>query len=193
MILYDYDSNSILAEPMRSRTAHEMVRAYAKLHTYLVTRGLKPKLQRLDNEASQNLKDFMKSKQVDYQLAPPHCHRRNSAERAIRTWKNHFIAGLASTDKNFPLHLWDRLIPQAVTTLNLLRQSRLNPHLSAKAQLNGTFDYNRTPMAPPGTRVILHETPAQRGTWASHGERGWYIGPATEHYRNYRLCYQNCH
>jgi hypothetical protein len=43
-------------------------------------------------------------------------------------------------------------------------------------------------MAPPGTRVILHETPAQRGTWATHhGERGWYIGPAPEHYRNYRL------
>jgi hypothetical protein len=42
-------------------------------------------------------------------------------------------------------------------------------------------------MAPPGTRVILHKTPAQRGTWATHGEWGWYIGPAPEHYRNYRL------
>jgi hypothetical protein len=62
----------------------------------------------------------MKSKQVDYQLAPPHCHQRDSAERAIRTWKNHFIAGLASTNKQFPLHLWDQLIPQTVTTLNLL-------------------------------------------------------------------------
>jgi hypothetical protein len=41
-------------------------------------------------------------------------------------------------------------------------------------------------MAPPGTRVILHETPAQRGMWATHGERGWYIGPAPDHYRNYR-------
>jgi hypothetical protein len=129
----------------------------------------------------------MRSKNIDYQLAPPHCHRRNSAEHAIRKCKNHFIAGLASTNKQSPLHLWDRLIPQAVTTLNLLRQSRLNPRLSAHAQLNGTFDYNRTPMAPPGTRVILHKTPAQRGTWATHGERGWYIGPAPEHYRNYRL------
>jgi hypothetical protein len=95
--------------------------------------------------------------------------------------------GLASTDKQFPLHLWDRLIPQAVTALNLLRQSRLNPCLSAHAQLNGTFNYNCTPVAPPGTRVILEETPAQRSTWATHGERGWYIGPAPEHYRNYRL------
>jgi hypothetical protein len=129
----------------------------------------------------------MRKKNIDFQLAPPHYHRRNSAERAIRTWKNHFIAGLASTDKQFPLHLWDRLIPQAVTTLNLLCQSRLNPRLSADAQLNGTFDYNRTLMAPPGTHVIRHETPAQHGTWAAHGERGWSLGPTPEHYRNYRL------
>jgi hypothetical protein len=45
MILHDYNSNAILAEAMTSRAAHEMVRAYEKLHTYLVTRGLKPQLQ----------------------------------------------------------------------------------------------------------------------------------------------------
>ena len=187
MILYDHDSNAILAEPMKSRSDHEMIRAYEKLHSYLTTRGLKPKLQRLDNEASTKLKNLMRTKQVDFQLAPPHIHRRNAAERAIRTWKNHFIAGLASTDKKFPIHLWDRLIPQAVTTLNLLRQSRINPRLSSDAQLNGIYDYNRAPMAPPGTKVIIHETPAQRGTWSPHGERGWYLGPAPDHYRCYRL------
>ena len=67
---------------------------------------------------------------VKFQLVPPHIHRRNAAERAIRTYKNHFIAGLASTDQNFPLHLWDKLVPQAEITLNLLRNSRLHPHLS---------------------------------------------------------------
>jgi hypothetical protein len=74
IILYDYNSNAILAEAMSLCTAHEMVRAYEKLHTYLVTRGLQPQLQRLDNEASQKLKDFMQSKNIDYQLAPPHFH-----------------------------------------------------------------------------------------------------------------------
>ena len=66
---------------------------------------------------------------------PPHIHRRNSAERAIQTFKNHFIAGLASIDPNFPLSNWCRLLPQAELTLNLLRPSRLNPKLSAYAQL----------------------------------------------------------
>jgi len=81
-------------------------------------------------------------------------YRRNAAERAIRTFKNHFIAILYSTDPDFLLRLWDRLLPQALTTLNLLRGSRINPKLSAYAQLNGAFDFNRTPMGPPGTRGI---------------------------------------
>ena len=40
-------------------------------------------------------------------------------------------------------------------------------------------------MAPPGTRVVVHEKPENRGTWAPHGVDAWYIGPAMEHYRCY--------
>ena len=63
--------------------------------------------------------------------------------------KNNFIAGLCSVDKDFPLHLWDHLLPQAVLTLNLLCGPRLNRKLSAWAQLSGNFDFNHTPLSPP--------------------------------------------
>jgi hypothetical protein len=95
------------------------------------------------------------------------------------------IAGLCSTDKSFPMHLWDRILPQAVTTLNILRTSRINPKLSAATHIFGQYDFNRAPLAPPGTRIIAHETPGRRRTWAPHGQDGWYIGPALEHYRCY--------
>ena len=183
MVLYDYDSNAILAEPLKSRKQQEILRAYKVLVNCLEKRGLRPKLQTLDNEASQLLKDEMDSRRIKWQLVPPDIHRRNAAERAIRTYKNHVLAGLASTDPNFPLHLWDRIIKQATTTLNLLRQSRINPRLSAEAQLNGQFDFNATPMAPPGTKIIIHEKPNKRGSWAPHGAKGWYLGPASNHYR----------
>ena len=114
-------------------------------------------------------------------------HRRNSAERAIRTFKNHFIAGLCSVDKHFPLHLWDRLVPQAIISLNLLRGSRMNPKLSAYAQVFGAFDFNATPLAPPGIRVLVHEKPKDRGTWSPHALDGWYVGPAMESYRCYTV------
>jgi hypothetical protein len=42
-------------------------------------------------------------------------------------------------------------------------------------------------MAPPGTRIIAHETPNKRRTWAPHGQDGWYIVPAMEHYRCYTV------
>jgi hypothetical protein len=42
-------------------------------------------------------------------------------------------------------------------------------------------------MAPPGTRIIAHETPNRRRTWAPHGQDGWYIGPALKYYRCYTV------
>ena len=52
----------------------------------------------------------------------------------------------------------------------------MNPKLSEEATLNGAFDYNKTPLAPIGTKIRVHETPNQRRTWAAHGVDGWYLG-----------------
>jgi hypothetical protein len=142
---------------------------------------------KLDNEASKLLKTYLHHQDITFQLVPPYSHRRKSAERAIRSFKDHLIAGLCSTDKLFPMHLWDRLLPQAVITLNILRTSRINPKLSAATHIYGQYDFNRVPMAPPGTRIIAHDTPQRRRTWAPHGQDGWYIGPALEHYRCYTV------
>jgi hypothetical protein len=68
MILYDYDSNAILTEAIKSRSAKDMIKANKTIRTYPITHGLKPELQHLDNEASQKLKDFVHTKQIDYQL-----------------------------------------------------------------------------------------------------------------------------
>jgi hypothetical protein len=130
---------------------------------------LKPSLQHLDNKASLALINYLTKQGIDYQLAPPYIHRRDNAERAIKTFKNHFIPGLCSVDPNFPLKLWDKLLPQETITLNLLRKSRINPRMSAYAQLNGHYDFNRTPLAPPGIRVIAHEKPDQRASWDPPG------------------------
>jgi hypothetical protein len=98
LALCDYDSNSILARPMKSRHATTILSAYKVLHTKLCTAGLRPQLQRLDDECSTILKEYMTAQDVECQLVPPGVHRRNAAERAIRTFKNHFIAGLCSVD-----------------------------------------------------------------------------------------------
>ena len=40
-------------------------------------------------------------------------------------------------------------------------------------------------MVPPGTKVLMYNTPQTRGSWDPHGEDGWYIGIALIHYRCY--------
>jgi hypothetical protein len=79
-------------------------------------------------------------------------------------------------------------MPQADITLSLLQSSRRWPRLSAYACINGIFDFNQSPLAPPGTRVVVHVTADQRHNMAPHGVDGWYVGPSTEHYRCHK-CY----
>jgi hypothetical protein len=68
-------------------------------------------------------------------------------------------------------------------TLNLLRTSRLHPQLSAAAHFHGLVDYNKTAFAPPGYKIIAHEKPGKRRTWAPHGQHGYSLGPVMHHYR----------
>ena len=58
----------------------------------------------------------------------------------------------------------------------------MNPKLSGYAQLHGEFNYNATPLAPPGTQVVIHENLTVRGTWAPHGVKRWYLGPSMNNY-----------
>ncbi len=90
MILYDYDGNAILAKPMKNRTEDKIIHSYQVLHDCLVAAGLKPRLQKLDNEASRRLKQFLDNNDIEFQLVPLHLHCCNAAECAIRTFKNHF-------------------------------------------------------------------------------------------------------
>jgi hypothetical protein len=64
-----------------------------------------------------------------------------------------------------------------------MRTSRLHPQLSATAHFHGLVNYNKTAFAPPGCKLIAHEKPGKRRTWAPHGQHGYSLGPAMHHYR----------
>ena len=187
MVLVEVDGNYIDAEPMKNRSAGSMIKAYLALWTRLTATGtIRPTTHLMDNEASAELKAEIR-KNCTIQLVPPDNHRRNLAERAIQTFKCHFKAILAGLDDNFPMRLWDKLLPQTILTLNLLRQSNVAPMVSAYQYVNGSFDYNKTPLAPLGCAVQLFESNTRRGTWAEHSTDGWYIGTSMEHYRCHRI------
>jgi hypothetical protein len=43
------------------------------------------------------------------------------------------------------------------------------------------------PLAPPDTRVLVHEKSSARSTWSPHAVNGWYRVPVTNHYCCYRV------
>ena len=59
------------------------MRGWNILYDKLAKRGNAPSIYILDNEASADLKAACYKNDLEYQLVPPHIHRRNAAERAI--------------------------------------------------------------------------------------------------------------
>jgi hypothetical protein len=58
MVCYIYDCNYGKVIPIKSRSASEWVKAYDTIHQEITVKGVKPKLQTLDNEASAAVKNF---------------------------------------------------------------------------------------------------------------------------------------
>ena len=187
LILYSDDGNYIKPIAMTDRTKQSYLKAHKEAMHYFVSRGYKPTFQRLDNETSTAFEDHLKKNDIKVDLVPPNQHRRNKAERAIRTFKNHFIALMAGVDPAFPMCAWNELLEHAEITVNLLRKCPAHPRLSAWEGLNGAYDYDAHPLAPPGTAVTVYESPEQRKSWAKHGVKGFYLGPTSKHYRCYRV------
>ena len=172
---------------MLSRTIESQVAAYSTITTLIKQIGFSPKLATLDNETSDFLLQSLENTDIAINLVPPHVHRRNAAERDIQTFKAHFIAILCGMDPKFSLNLWYKLLPQTQITLNLLRNSRVNPLLSAYCQIWGNFDFNQKNLAPLGTKLLVHIKPKVRESWAPRATNAWYIGPALPHYRCYLI------
>ena len=68
-----------------------------------------------------------------------------------------------------------------LTELNILHPSRINPKISAYTQIHGVFGFNKTPLAPNGCKVVVHDRIDNRGTWSEYGTRGFYIRVALQH------------
>ena len=101
---------------MTSRHQTSYITAYESTLSFWDALGHK----RLDNETSSALEHYATKNNVSIQYCPPGQHRSLKAERAIRTFKNHFISTLCTVSSYFPLNLWNKLLPQAEFCLNHL-------------------------------------------------------------------------
>ena len=131
MVLINMDSSFISMDPMKYRHLSEIGMTNQILINRLKACVINPQYHVLDNKCSEEFKEAIKDDQMTYQLVPADDHQQNIAERAIQTAKSHVISVLCGCDPNFPMHLWDLLIPQVEIQLNFQRQSRTVPEVSA--------------------------------------------------------------
>jgi hypothetical protein len=162
MFFYSSGGNYIHIELLDSRTENHVLSAYKKGVEFFSEKGLKPNVQRMDNEPSfltAAFRAYQEANDITPDLVPPGQHRRNKAERAIETGKHHIIAALAGADPSFPMKGVKHTMWQIELTLNLLRQSRRNPSMSAWELLHGPYNFNAWPLGPLGCRILCHEKP----------------------------------
>ena len=189
LVLYDHNANYIHRIPIHSRSADDIVHRFRTSYSNLTANGFTASVLRGDNEISQTFLDYLRDEaHLKYKLVPPRNHRTNPAECAICTYTEHLISILSGANKDFPTDCWDLLIPHANLTVNLLCQSRLQPKLSAHAQVHGNHDYNRHPLAPAGCKCIIYNNKTIRASWDKHGTTCYYLAPSYAHYRVHR-CY----
>ena len=121
LVAYHFNGNYIISRALKNRKAETITKTWQTINNMFTQAGVAPNAYVMDNVISSDFVAALTKNNTSFQLVPPHTHRRNLAERAIQTFKNHFKAGLVSVDSNFPLSEWDRLLEQANITLNLLR------------------------------------------------------------------------
>jgi hypothetical protein len=165
--MYHYEANAIFAIPIAGLDDVTIFKAYKKKFDKLTAKGLKVKLNIMDNQATKHIKKFLTKEQCKLQLVKPHNHQMNAAKRAIQTWKDAFIAALATTDQDFPIQLWDRIAPQVQDSLNLLRASQIDPTKSAYKTVNGPYNWNRYPLTQLGCKAVIYKDGNIRGSWTS--------------------------
>jgi hypothetical protein len=176
MVAIHLDANYIFVKPMRNRTKEEMIGAYEKIINRMMRRaGLGIRKHTLDNEALDAFKQYIHQQEIQFELVPPGSHRRNQAERAIQTFKSHFISILAGVNDKFPLSLWCHLLEPTELTLNLLCQSKVAPKVSAFSHVHGHHAYMKKPFAPLGCAIEAHVKPDDRRTWDTRLDSGFSL------------------
>ena len=85
-VFYVYDANFVKGVPVKSRHRKELLRAHEEIYKWCTVRGFKPQLQKMDNETSKDVEEFIESQKVNVQYAAPGSHCL-PAEKSVKTYK----------------------------------------------------------------------------------------------------------
>jgi hypothetical protein len=163
LIVYHCKTNAIFALPIAGFSDNIIFASYQQQYNLLTLKGYKICLNAIDNQATKVIQKFLDEQQCHLLLVKPHIephyHHVNAAERAIQTFKAHFVSALATTNSKSPLQLWDQLTPQVNSTLNMMHPSHVNPNISAYAAVHSPYNWTHFPLAPLGCKAVVYKSP----------------------------------
>ena len=185
-VLYIHDPNYIKGIPIKSRKIEELLRAYKEVCAYCENRGFTPQLHKMDKKTSRDVEDFIGSQQIGQQYTPPYTHQTKPSERSIQSYKSCIESTVASLPPKFPITYWCRLIPQVDFSINIVRKCRQIHLLSGWYRMEGEYHFDATPVAPPGSEMLMHKKPNRRKTFGLNELKAWYLVPCFKHYRTFK-------
>ncbi len=180
---YVYDLNAILVHAMPSKNDAATITAFTKTLTTPAARGYKPTLNVTDSRCSKMVETsnpkkwtFLLSLLTTTAPTLPNVPLPHSRNTSLRSWPLSTGTALYNCGMIFaPLH-------QVKLTLNLLCFSPHDPSKSANKEVHVPYEFNKTLIAPLGTKGLIYNNPAVRASWAPHGTDAFYVGPAPKHY-----------
>ena len=159
-------------------------------------------------EISSKVKDVFRHLFIKEWQSEPHYQNQNFAERIYQIVKTNCNKVLNST--NAPPNTWFLCLEYVCFVMYRMAWESLGwrtPYEKLKGStpdismtyrfrfwdllyytaLEGDFNFQNTPLAPPGCKVLVHQKPIQRASWSPHAVDGWYVGPAVEHHQCYKV------
>jgi hypothetical protein len=113
--------------PQKSKSASDYVSSFASILAFFTAHSLPLPSLIVDNETSLECREYFLSQRLPVTFVPPQI----------------LISIFSSTHPDFPDDLWDRLLPYAEITLNIMRPWRPDPSLSAWSGLHRLpYDYS---------------------------------------------------
>ena len=184
-VFYIYDANFIKGISIKSHHRSDLLGAYESVYKWCESRGFKPTLHRMNNETSKDVEEFIEEQNADIQYTAPgrHCA---PAERSVLTLKSCFKSTIASLPPGFLFAYWCRLLEQVNLSVNIVRPFWQNLKLSAWAEIEGEYHFDATPIAPPGSAMLMQVKPVDRTTYGLNAKKAWYLGLCLNHFQSFR-------
>lgn len=123
VVIENIDAGLVLTIGIKSQKKEYLVEEFITIPNTLKAAGINSVLHQINRKYLVDLIYEIKSKRLEYKIAPPVNHRALPTERVIQTFETHFQFILYGYNPVFPKNQYITLIDVGILVLNMIRSS----------------------------------------------------------------------